>query len=174
MGNYRNGGLKDVDVDAKILSLKISWIRKLKDSNFHPWKVFANHLLSKVGGETIFHANLSISEKFGQRMNDLSLFYRELVLAWEKFSVCKNPTGSQIITQSLWNNKFIHSKSKSLHDDSLVSKGIIYVSNLFDRKGELKNWETVSQEFNLNPVHFLKWYGVLKSIPSSWEKSFKK
>ena len=35
------------------------------------------------------------------------------------------------------------------------------VSNLFDRKGELKNWETVSQEFNLNPVHFLKWYGVL-------------
>ena len=40
---YRDGGLKDVDVDAKILSLKISWIRKLKDSNFHPWKVLVNH-----------------------------------------------------------------------------------------------------------------------------------
>ena len=106
-------------------------------------------------------------------MNDLSLFYRELVLAWEKFSVCKNLTGSQISTQSLWNNKFIHSKFKSLYDDSLVSKGIIYVSNLFDKKGELKNWETVSQEFNLNPVHFLKWYGVLKSIPSSWEKALR-
>ena len=32
------------------------------------------------------------------------------------------------------------------------------VSNLIDRKGELKNWETVSQEFNLNPIHFVKWY----------------
>ena len=106
-------------------------------------------------------------------MNDLSLFYRELVLAWEKFSVCKNLPGSQISTQSQWNNKFIHSKSKSLYDDSLVSKGIIYVSNLFDRKGEMKNWETVSQEFNLNPVHFLKWYGVLKSIPSSWKKALR-
>ena len=106
-------------------------------------------------------------------MNDLSLFYRELVLAWEKFSVCKNLTGSQISTQSLWNNKFIHSKSKSLYDHSLVSKGIIYVSNLFNRKGEMKNWETVSQEFNLNPVHFLKWYGVLKSIPSSWKKALR-
>ena len=62
IGEYRDGGLKDVDVDAKILSLKISWIRKLKDSNFHPWKVLANHLLSEVGGETIFHANLSLSE----------------------------------------------------------------------------------------------------------------
>ena len=68
--------------------------------------------------------------------------------------------------------RFIHSKSKSLYDDSLVSKGI-YVSNLFDRKGELKNWETVSQELNLNPVHFLKWYGVLKSIPSSWKKALR-
>ena len=81
-------------------------------------------------------------------MNDLSLFYKELVLAWEKFSVCKNLTGSQIDTQSLWNNKFIQSKSKSLYDDSLVSKGIMSVSDLFDRKGELKNWETVSQECN--------------------------
>ena len=44
------------------------------------------------------------------------------------------------------------------------------MSNLFDRKGELKNWETVSQELNLNPVHFLKWYGVPKSILSSWKK----
>ena len=84
-----------------MIIIKISWIRKLKDSNFHPWKVLANHLLSKVGDETIFHANLSISEKFRQRMNDLSLFYRELVLAWEKFSVCKNLTGIQISTVSV-------------------------------------------------------------------------
>ena len=77
------------------------------------------------------------------------------------------------MVHSLWNNKFIHSKSKSLYDDSLVSKDIIYVSNLFDGKGELKNWETVSQEFNLNPVHFLTWYGVLKFIPSSWKKALR-
>ena len=50
IGRYRDGGFKDVHADAKILSLKISWIRKRKDSNFHPWKVSANHLLSEVGG----------------------------------------------------------------------------------------------------------------------------
>ena len=47
------------------------------------------------------------------------------------------------------------------------------VSNLFDNEGELKNWETVSQEFILNPIQFLKWYGVLKSIPSGWKKTLK-
>ena len=93
IGEYRDGGLRDVDAEAKILSLKMSWIRKLKYSNFHSWKVLANHLLSEVEGETIFHANLSFSEKFRQRMIDLSLFYKELVLAWKNFSVCKNLTG---------------------------------------------------------------------------------
>ena len=97
IGEYRDGGLKDVDVDTKILSLKILWIRKLKDSNFHPRKVLANHLLSKVGGETIFHANLSISEKFRQRMNDISLFYRELVLAWENFPSVKILQGAKSV-----------------------------------------------------------------------------
>ena len=48
---HKDGGPKDVDADAKILSLKISGIRKLKDSNFPHWKVLANQLLSRVGGE---------------------------------------------------------------------------------------------------------------------------
>ena len=134
-------------------------------------KVLLNHLLSEVGGEAIFHANLSLSENIRQNMNDLPLFYKELVSEWEKLSICKNLTGNQISTQSIWNNKFIQSKSKSLYDDSLVSKGIMTVSNLFDRKGELKNWEIVSQEFNLNLIHFLKWCRVLRSIQSSWRKA---
>ena len=55
----------------------------------------------------------------------------------------------------------------------MVSKGIMSVSNLLDRKSELKNLETVSQEFNLNPVQFLKWYRVLKSIPGNWKKALR-
>ena len=47
------------------------------------------------------------------------------------------------------------------------------MGNPFDREGELKTWETVSQEFNLNPIHFLKWYRVLRSIPSSWKKALR-
>ena len=144
-----DGGIEDVDIDGKILSLKILWVRQLKDSDFHPWKVLANHLLSPVGGEAIFHINLCFSERFRQRMNDLPLFCKELVLTWEKYSVSKSLTVGQNATQSLWNNEFIHTKSESLYDESPVSKGIMTVSNLFDNESELKYWETVSQEFSL-------------------------
>ena len=77
-----------------------------------------------------------------QRTNDLPLFYKGLVLTWEKYSVSKSLTVGQIATQSLWNNKFMHTKPESLYDESPVSKGIMRVSNLFDNEGELKNWET--------------------------------
>ena len=89
IGEYRDGGLKDVDIDSKILSLKILWVRQLKDSNFHPWKVSVNHLLSPVGGEAIFHTILCLSERFRQRTNELPLFYKELVLTWENIPSVK-------------------------------------------------------------------------------------
>ena len=95
---------------------------------------------------------------------------KELVLTWEKYSVSKSLTVGQIATQSLWSNKFMHTKSKSLYDESLVSKGIMTVSNLFYNEGELKNWETVSQEFSLNPIHFFKWYGVLNLSQAAGRK----
>ena len=86
------GGLNDIDIDAKVLSLKIPWVRQLKDSNFHPWKVLANHLLLPVRDETIFHTNLCLSERFRERTNDLPLLYIELVVTWEKYSVSKSIT----------------------------------------------------------------------------------
>ena len=46
IGEYRDDVLKNVDIDGKILSLKILQVRQLKYSNFHSWKVLANHLLS--------------------------------------------------------------------------------------------------------------------------------
>ena len=41
IGDYAEGGLKDIDIESKLLSIKISWVRRLKDSNFHPWKELA-------------------------------------------------------------------------------------------------------------------------------------
>ena len=71
----------------------------------------------------------------------------------------------QILGQSLCNNKFICAKSKSLYVESLSKKRITTIYDLFNRDGVFKNWDSVSQEFNLRPTHFLEWYDVLNSIP---------
>ena len=76
----------------------------------------------------------------------------------------------QILGQSLWNNKFICAKSTSVYVEYLSEKGITKIYDLVNRDGVFKNWDSVSQEFNLRPTHFLEWYGVLNSIPNKWKK----
>ena len=59
IGDYSDGGLKDIDLTSKLESLKFSWIKRLRDTtDFHPWKVLANLILKSVGGSSIFHLTL--------------------------------------------------------------------------------------------------------------------
>ena len=74
IADYREGRLKDIDIDAKFRSLKFMWIKRLNDSNFHPWKAVASYLLSSVGGDTIFHQNLFLSDTFKHKVNKLPQF----------------------------------------------------------------------------------------------------
>ena len=57
IGDYTNGGYKDIDIESKFESLKIIWIRRLLDSCFHSWKAIPQCLLSDIGIQSIFHSN---------------------------------------------------------------------------------------------------------------------
>ena len=39
IGEYEWGGLKKVDVDTKLRSIRISWLKRLFDNNYHPWEI---------------------------------------------------------------------------------------------------------------------------------------
>ena len=62
IGNYEEGGYKDVDISTKLTALKITWIRRLLDGNYHPWKIIPERLFASVGGYSFFHFNLKLSE----------------------------------------------------------------------------------------------------------------
>ena len=40
----------------------------------------------------------------------------------------------------------------------------------FSKDGSARTWESISQMYDLEPIDFLKWLGVLQSIPPSWKK----
>ena len=81
--------------------------------------------------------------------------------------------GNDILAQSLWNSKFFKVKSNSLYTPSLVRKGNKAINDLVDIEGSIKNCETTSEEFNLNPIQFLEWYRVCSSIPNKWKRKVK-
>ena len=49
MADYKDGGYTDIDIETKISSLKVKWVSRLLDDNFHPWKIIPNLFFSRVG-----------------------------------------------------------------------------------------------------------------------------
>ena len=62
ISDYCDGGLKDLDIRAKIKALHLSWLRRLYDSNFHAWKLIPRYFFEKLSqcSSTIFYPNLDI------------------------------------------------------------------------------------------------------------------
>ena len=61
--NYENGGLKNVNIAAKISS-QSSWIKRLSDENLYDWKILPLHIIHKLlGKKFVFHSNLKVNTK---------------------------------------------------------------------------------------------------------------
>ena len=170
IGDYTDGGLKDADLASKFTSLKFIWIKKMLDTkNFHPWVAVADNILRKVGGVNVFQSNLSVAPSRLNSFKRIPVFYKELIDVWKTFSGGVVKDVEFILSQSLWNNKFIASKNDTLYSEELYCKEIKYVSDLIDDEGCLSAWEVKSEKFDLSANAFLTWYGVIQSIPTEWK-----
>ena len=171
IGNYSDGGLKDIDLTSKLESLRFSWIKWLRDTtDFHPWKVLANLILKSVGGSSIFQSNLSLSKLTKQRIEQLPLFYVDAINLFIQFAKVEDLSSNDIMSQHLWDNAFILRQNSPIYDPYLSSKGIKTLKDVIDGEGNNRKWEYMSDKYQLKPVDFLSWYGLLNSIPKQWKK----
>ena len=136
--------------------------------NFQPWVAVADNILRKVGGVNVFQSNLSVAPVRLNSFKRIPVFYKELIDVWKTFSGGVVKDVEFILSQSLWNNKFITSKNDTCSEE-LYCKEIKYVSDLIDDEGCLSAWEVKSEKYDLSASAFLTWYGVIQSIPIEWK-----
>ena len=80
--NYENGGLKNVDIFSKVVSLQSSWMKGLFDNNFRHWKVIPSYLIRKYLRKNFkFHSNLEVRHSI---LCKLPKFYKEVLIIWGK------------------------------------------------------------------------------------------
>ena len=141
----------------------------LDTKNFHQWVAVADNILRNIGGVNVFQSNLSVAPSRLNSFERIPVFYKHLIDVWKTFSGVALKDVEFILSQSLWNNKFITSKNNTLYSEELYCKEIKYVSDLIDDEGCLSAWEVISEQFNLSANAFLTWYGVIQSIPTEWK-----
>ena len=83
--DYSEGGYKDIDIRTKLTALKVAWVTKLLDDNFHPWKIIPTILFTTFGRiNNIFHYNFKGSKQCRSNINRLHKFYQELIQLWSE------------------------------------------------------------------------------------------
>ena len=101
INNYAKGGLKMIDLDCMIKSLRLAWLQRIYNVTEGPWKWYLSHLLAKFGGLFLFNCNYDA--------NDLqvpSLFYSQVLTWWSDLREVF--TSSKDWHNIIWNNQDIH------------------------------------------------------------------
>ena len=70
----------------------------------------------------------------------------------------------------LWDNDHILKQNSSTFEKQLVCKGMSFVSDVVSGDGRVHSWDIISLKFQLKPIEFLKWYGLINAISSQWNK----
>ena len=69
-----------------------------------------------------------------------------------------------------WDNSHILKQNSPILDKQLVGKGMNFVSDVVSGDGRVYSWDNISTKFQLKPIEFLKWYGLINAIPFQWKK----
>ena len=164
--DYSEGGLKEVDIKSKIVALQLTWIRRLHDGNFHPWKLIPLNVLKPPGGSAVFHQNLDLNAKLP---NALLSFYRNLLSHWcENFSHYLDSKG-EISSEYIWYNKYIRIAGKPVSFRALEERGIKHISDIFFENGSHIPWSTLKDLQSVPSTQYFTWMQVLDAIPDNWK-----
>ena len=76
--DYEYGGLKNVDIFSKVVSLQCSWTKRLFDNDFRQWKVIPLYVIRHYLRKNFkFHSNLEVSHSI---LCKFPKFYKEIFL----------------------------------------------------------------------------------------------
>jgi hypothetical protein len=168
---YDLGGLKMIDIDKYVNSLKAGWIKRLFDeTNRGTWKKIYVHQLMNYGGKLIIECNLSSKEI--ETMFKKQTFLKDILKSW--YTIYKHDDTTLIRNEILWNNKRLKSNNSTLYYCNWYNRGIKYVEQLYDfRKKRFFTFDEFMQLFQIPEKEFLKYNKLISCIPREWKNKIK-
>jgi len=105
INDYENGGLKVLDFETLVKSLRLAWLKRLFKEEDAGWKCYLRYLLKSFGG--VFLLQCDFDPKDYEIDNR---FYYELIQFWAEFrNSFSEQDGKTFI---IWNNKNIRINGK--------------------------------------------------------------
>ena len=157
INEYENGGLKMIDLESMIQSLRLAWIKRIFGANDGTWKSYLRYLLNRFGGLFLFHCNYDVKD-----IPITSQFYSELLKWWSDFREKFDTERDQ--QNIVWNNKEIRINNKPVFYKNFFESGIIYVNDLLFHLNNTDSFNIISK--TISRTNVLIWAGLRHSVPS--------
>ena len=126
MKNFREGGLKNVDIRIELTSIQISMVKRLFDDCFHKCKIIPLYLLKKTLASSFkFYSNLSFNKP---NLKKLLPCYRQMIISWSQYLFSSPETPSQVLSQFLLYNNYIKIEDAVIYFEKFSNKIINFLS----------------------------------------------
>ena len=163
--NYKNGGLKLVDFQAKNSALKAKWIQKMITKS-GAWLAHAMNIIP-IGIPQMIENKVQSKDIIGMRSP--SIWY-DVWIAWAQGIKITEPEDNQVIYEKLWFNSKIRNATGPLHIKHYEKQGIIRIKDIYRlEEKRFKTWQEFRNEFKVRN-NFLEYGQLIAAIPDEWKR----
>ena len=163
-----NGGLKMIDIKSKMKSLKFSWITRALAKPDSTWKLILDDILNDVSFDYLVKCT-NIQNKYYKKLPE---FYKGILtdlIKLRKLKTLKTPLFQEITAETLWFNNNITVDRVCIFWRKWYIKGIKYISDLINTRGEFMKISEINETYNINCT-FMDHLRIRQSIPGIWRK----
>ena len=159
-GNYKEGGIRMLDVPSFLSALKIGWIKRVMFSD----SVLKRFLLCSC-------PEFENLERYGSEYVNIILkkctnpFWIDVIKHYKKLYIkCKPENGREFYGESIHYNVNIIRDKKTLHLTEWIDRGIFTLGQLVDGRGNFMSFETFQQTFPGVTTNILLYLGIIEAI----------
>lgn len=161
-----NGGIKLADLQTRVLTCHISWIKYLWFNH----DSLSARILSEITGTNDLSLTLLAkckqSVKFKKDFKNL----KQLLQTWEQFHLIAPSTEKEIQEEFLWNNKFVIIERATIYWSKWSKAGITFVNDIIpDTLPTFLSHTKITQKYQVNCT-FLQALQIRSALPGDWRK----
>jgi exonuclease III len=163
------GGIKAPDIEATMLSLRLSWLKRLLSNPEALWTKIGFRNVCRVGGLPFL---LRCNFKVQTLTISIPEFYASIlnVYQWVHNSPVRAVDSAEVVaSQLVCNNRFILIDRKSIYYDWLREGPLAQVRNWFDDVGRTRPWTVLSSLVG-NKLSYFLYLQIVSAIPREWKR----
>ena len=150
-----DGGLNMKNIATFIQALKVTWMRRLLNSDDQPWVNLFEATISPI--RKIFDLGPNYASTISKSITNP--FWKETLLSWGEYAKLSQPkTPQEILSSPIWHNTEISNITQYI--PNWYFKGITSIGDIIKPDGTIMSIREITQTYGVAQINFLEFHRI--------------